>query len=261
MPSFLDRIITDRRADAVRRREQGALALAKVAAPSASPPRDLATVLATPGVQLIAEVKRASPSAGAIRVDADPVLTAQMYTRAGAAAVSVLTEPDHFHGSLEDLEAVRAAVTVPVLRKDFLCDVLHLWEARAAGADAVLLIVAALSQTELVGLIDLADALGMASLVEVHEAEEVSRALDAGARIVGINSRKLQTLEVDPSTVAKVRPLVPAGVLVVAESGLATRADVEAVSDAGVDAILVGEALMRAGDPSATIAELLGRSS
>jgi indole-3-glycerol phosphate synthase len=259
MPSFLDRIVAARRADAERRRDEGALAQAKAAAPGASPPRDFAGALTKPGTQVIAEVKRASPSAGDIRADADPVATARSYEACGAVAISVLTEPDHFRGSLEDLVAVRAAVGVPVLRKDFLCDALHLWEARAAGADAVLLIVAALSQTELVALIDLADALGMASLVEVHAAEEVPRALDAGARIVGINTRNLETLEVDPATIGKLRPLIPSRVIVVAESGLSSRADVAAAEEAGIDAILVGEALMRAADPASAIAELLGR--
>jgi indole-3-glycerol phosphate synthase len=258
MSSFLERIVADRRADAERRRAEGALEQAKAVAPSASAPRDLIAALTAPALQLIAEVKRASPSAGDIRADADPVATARLYEAGGAAAISVLTEPNHFRGSLEDLTAVRQAVGVPVLRKDFLCDTLHLWEARAAGADAVLLIVAALTQTELVALIDLADVLGMASLVEVHAAEEVKRALDAGARIVGINARDLATLEVDPAIVGKIRPLIPSAVLTVAESGLATRADVEVVEDAGVDAILVGEALMRAGDPAKAIAELLG---
>ena len=258
MTSFLERIVAERRADAGRRRNEGALELAKDAAPAGGPVRDLVAAIAAPGLAVIAEVKRASPSAGDIRADADPVATARTYDRGGAAAISVLTEPAHFRGSLDDLRAVREAVGVPVLRKDFLCDALHLWEARAAGADAVLLIVAALTQTELVTLIDLADALGMAALVEVHAPDEAARALDAGARIVGINARNLATLEVDPATIPKIRPLVPQGVLVVAESGIATRADVIAVEEAGVDAILVGEALMRASDPGAKIAELRG---
>lgn len=255
--SFLDRITAARREDAARRREQGALESARAVARAAAPARDFHGALAGPGLSLIGEVKRASPSAGAI-AEIDPPAQAAAYARGGAAAISVLTEPDHFRGSLADLAAVRSAVDVPVLRKDFLCDPLHLWEARAAGADAVLLIVAALGQTELVSLMDLAETLGMASLVEAHAAPEVARALAAGARVVGINIRDLATLEVDPGVVKELRPLVPEGVVVVAESGVSTRADVEALEAAGCDAVLVGEALMRASDPAAKVRELLG---
>lgn len=257
--SFLERITAARRADAERRRADGALDLAKTAAEAASPPRDFHGALARPGLSLVAEVKRASPSAGEIAPGADPADLARAYERGGASAVSVLTEPDHFGGSLADLRAVRDAIRLPVLRKDFLCDALHLWEARAAGADAVLLIVAALEQPELVLLLDLAEMLGMAALVEAHAAAEAERAVEAGARIVGINARDLSTLEVDPATIETVRPLVPDGVVVVGESGVSTRADVEAMERAGVDAVLVGEALMRAPDPAAKVAELLGR--
>ena len=260
MASFLERITSARRADATRRRAEGALGLAQSAARAAGAPRDFAGRLARPGLALIAEIKRASPSAGEIAVGARPAALARAYEAGGAAAVSVLTEPDHFKGSLDDLRETRSACALPVLRKDFLCDALHVWEARAAGADAVLLIVAALTQTELVTLSDLATDLGMAALVEVHSAPEVERALLAGARIVGINTRDLATLEVDPAVVAKLRPLVPDGVVVVGESGVASRSDVEDLEAAGVDAILVGEAIMRAADPAAKIAELLGRS-
>jgi indole-3-glycerol phosphate synthase len=257
--SFLDRIVAERRADAAARREQGALELAKAAAQAAPSARDLAGALASPGVSLVAEVKRASPSAGTIASIVEPAPTARAYEAGGAAAISVLTEPAHFGGSLEDLRSVRDAVDLPVLRKDFLCDPLHLWEARGAGADAVLLIVAAVSQSELVGLLDLAGMLGMTALVEIHEPGEADRALAAGARVVGINARNLATLEVDADAIKRIRPLLPAGVLVVAESGIATRADVEALEFLEVDAILVGEALMRAPDPEAKIRELLGR--
>lgn len=257
--SFLARITAARRADAERRTASGALDLARAAAEAAPHPRDLGNALGAPGMQLIAEVKRSSPSAGAIRSDAAPAQQARAYERGGAAAISVLTEPDHFGGSLEDLRAVRDAVALPVLRKDFLCDPLHVWEARAAGADAVLLIVAALSQTELVSLADLAEMLTMSALIEVHSAEDAQRARDAGARIVGINARDLATLEVDAGIVKEIRPLVPDGVTVVGESGVQTRADVEGLEAVGCDAVLVGEALMRADDPAAKIRELLGR--
>ena len=255
--SFLEKITAARRADAQRRRDDGALGLAQAAARAAGKPRDFLGALAQPGVSLIAEIKRASPSAGDIAPAARPAELARAYQAGGASAVSVLTEPDYFRGSLEDLREARAACDLPVLRKDFVCDALQVWEARGAGADAVLLIVAALTQTELVALADLIADLGMAALVEVHTAAEIERAVDAGARIVGINTRDLATLTVDADIVAKLRPLVPEGRLVVGESGVSTPADVAALRAAGVDAVLVGEAVMRAPDPAAKIAELL----
>lgn len=255
--SFIERITAARRADAAAR--ASSLEALRSAAAGAPQPRPFAGALAGSGLALIAEVKRASPSAGAIRPGADPVALARAYEAAGAAAVSVLTEPEHFGGSLDDLRAVRAAVALPVLRKDFVCHPLMVWEARAADADAVLLIVAALSQDELVSLLGLARDLGMEALVEVHTAPECARAADAGARVVGINTRDLATLEVRPSTVGELRPLLPPGALAVGESGIATRADVEAMERAGVDAILVGEVLMRSPDPQAKVRELLGR--
>jgi indole-3-glycerol phosphate synthase len=257
--SFLEKVTGARRADAERRRAQGALQLAQSAVRAAGPLRDFARALAVPGLSLIAEIKRASPSVGDIAPGAQPSGLASAYESGGAAAVSVLTEPDHFRGSLDDLREARSACRLPVLRKDFLCDTLHVWEARAAGADAVLLIVAALTQTELVTLSDLATDLGMSALVEVHSAAEIERAVLAGALIVGINTRDLATLEVDPEVVAKLRPLVPDGVVTVGESGVKTRADVEALEAAGVDAVLVGETVMRAPDPAAKIRELLGQ--
>lgn len=256
--SFLERVTAARRADAERRGAEGALESAKTAAAAAGPPRDFRGALAGSGLALIAEVKRASPSVGPIR-DVDPVAQARAYERGGATALSVLTEPEHFRGSLDDLRAARDATRLPVLRKDFLCAPLHLWEARAAGADAALLIVAALEQTELVALMDLAETLAMTALVEVHSETELERALAAGARVIGINTRNLLTLEVDPGVVKQVRPLVPEGVVVVAESGVRTRADVEALEALGVDAVLVGEALMRADDPERAVRALLGR--
>jgi indole-3-glycerol phosphate synthase len=256
---FLERVTDARRADAVRRREEGALQLAQAAARGAGAPRDFLSALSRPGLSLIAEIKRASPSVGDIAPGARPAALAGAYESGGASAVSVLTEPDHFRGSLDDLRDARSACRLPVLRKDFMCDTLHVWEARAAGADAILLIVAALTQTELVSLSDLATDLGMSALVEVHSSPEIERAVVAGARIIGINTRDLATLEVDPEVVAKLRPLVPDGVLTVGESGVKTRSDVEALEAAGVDAVLVGETVMRAPDPAAKIRELLGR--
>lgn len=191
---------------------------------------------------------------------AKPADLARAYEAGGAAAISVLTEPDHFRGSLDDLRDARAAGALPVLRKDFLCDTLHVWEARGAGADAVLLIVAALTQTELVTLLDLATDLGMTALVEVHSASEVERAVSAGARVIGVNTRDLATLVVDPAMVGRLRPLIPDGIVVVGESGVKSRADVQDLESVGVDAVLVGEAVMRAPDPAAKIRELLGNS-
>ncbi|HVL89762.1 MAG TPA: indole-3-glycerol phosphate synthase TrpC [Actinomycetota bacterium] len=255
--SFLERITAERREDALRRRAEGALEEAKAAAEAAPPVRDFEAALRVPGLSLIAEIKRASPSKGVIAAGADEVAIARAYEDGGAAAVSVLTEPNHFRGTLEDLRSVRSAVEVPVLRKDFVCDELHVYEARAAGADAVLLIVAALTQSELVALIDAAAVCGMAADVEVHDPDEVGRAVDAGARIVAINARNLATLDVDLATVEKVRPLIPGGVLAVAESGIETVADVRRMRDAGVDAVHIGETLMRAPDPAAAIRDLL----
>lgn len=257
--SFLERVTAARRADARARTAAGALDEAKAGAERARPARDLAEALAAPGLSVIAEVKRASPTAGRIAGDVDPVAIARAYEAGGAAAVSVLTEPDHFGGSLEDLRAVAAAVSIPVLRKDFVCEPLHVWEARAAAADSILLIVAALSEEELGSLHALAVTLGMMPLVEVHTVEEVAPALAVGARIIGINTRDLATLAVDPSMVAAVRPAIPSGVVVVGESGIAARADVRALEEVPVDAILVGEALMRAPDPGRAVGALLGR--
>ena len=258
MTSFLERVTAARRADADVRAAGGAVERAREAAASASPPRDFARALTQPGLSLIAEIKRASPSAGDINADADIVAQARAYETGGASAISVLTEPDHFKGSLHDLTLVRESVSSPVLRKDFISHPLQVWEARAANADAVLLIVAALSQRDLVGLADLAEMLGMGALVETHDADEIVRAVDAGARVIGINTRNLATLDVDPATVEKLRSLVPDGITVVGESGVSSRADVVAMESAGVDAVLVGEALMRASDPAAKVRELLG---
>lgn len=257
--SFLEQVVAARRADARARTDHGALDIARETAHAAAPPRDFEAALRAPGMSLIAELKRASPSAGPIAPDVDRTALVRAYESAGAAAISVLTEPDHFGGSLDDLTEVRAAIRLPVLRKDFLSEPLHLWEARAAGADAALLIVAALTPRELHDLIQEATAAGLSALVEVHAALEVATAVDAGATIIGINTRNLATLDVDPETIARIRPSIPAGIVVVGESGIATRADVVRAENAGCDAVLIGEALMRAPDPEAMIAELLGK--
>jgi indole-3-glycerol phosphate synthase len=208
---------------------------------------------------LIAEVKRRSPSKGDLRPDLDPAALASAYRDGGASAISVLTEPEHFAGSADDLRKVRAAVDLPVLRKDFVTLPYQVWEARAWGADAVLLIVAALEPAQLDDLLAEASAAGIDALVEVHSRDEAARASAAGAELIGVNARDLSTLTVDPGRFAEVRDALPAAATLVAESGIRTRADVEAAADAGADAVLVGETLVLATDPEAAAAGLLGR--
>jgi indole-3-glycerol phosphate synthase len=257
--TILDRILASKRQRLAAVRP--AIPEVELASWAASGPRvrDLAAALRAPGrrPRVIAEVKRASPSAGAIRPDADPASIALEYLAAGAAAVSVLTEEDFFDGSLAHLAAVRARMTVPVLRKDFLFDPWQLAEARAAGADAVLLIVAMLDDDLLARLLARAHQLGMGALVEVHDEEEAARATDAGARIIGVNHRNLATLEMDMDLFARIRPRLGDGIVAVAESGIKTPADVRRLAEAGADAILVGESLMRQTSPGAALRELM----
>ncbi|MFN2502716.1 MAG: indole-3-glycerol phosphate synthase TrpC [Acidimicrobiales bacterium] len=217
-------------------------------------PRDFRAALAGTGLSVIAEVKRRSPSKGDLAPDLDPALLAKAYAEGGAAALSVLTDERHFGGSPADLRAARAGCDLPVLRKDFTVDARDVADARLMSADAVLLIVSALSETELARFLALAADLGLAALVEVHDEEELDRALDAGAGIVGVNQRDLRTFEVDRTLAARLRPLIPPGVAAVAESGIQNRADVPE----GFDAILVGESLVTAPDPAAAINELRG---
>jgi indole-3-glycerol phosphate synthase len=208
-------------------------------------------------VKIIAEVKRASPSRGALADIPDPAALASSYEHGGASAISVLTERRKFQGSLADLEAVRAAVSVPVLRKDFIAEPYQVFEARAAGADLVLLIVAALAQKPMQELFDLIGQLGMTALVETHSAEEVSRALDLGASIIGVNARNLSTFELDPDLFGSLADSIPTGVIRVAESAVKSPADVAHYRSAGADVVLVGEALVTGGDPVATLGEFL----
>lgn len=226
---------------------------------AAEPPRDFAAALRRPGLQVIAEVKRASPSAGVIRPDFDPPALAASYARGGAAALSVLTDLPHFQGTLGHLQAARAAVALPVLRKDFTLGPYHVFEARAAGADAVLLIVALLDDTALRDLLALARELRMAALVEVHDPPEVDRALAAGASLIGINNRDLRTFQTDLAQTETVLRHLPTreGLTIVSESGIKTAADLRRLADLGVDAVLIGETLMRAPDPGAALAALL----
>jgi indole-3-glycerol phosphate synthase len=209
-------------------------------------------------VNVIAECKRRSPSRGVLAAQYDPVAIARKYEAGGAAAISVLTEPTFFDGALQHVTAVREAVGLPVLRKDFVIDEYQLFEARAAGADAVLLIVAALEQSELVRLQSRAWELGLAALVEVHDHEDLARAVDSGARIVGVNNRNLRTLAVDVAASDRLVATMPAGVVAVSESGLQTRADLERLAAAGYGAFLIGERFMTAPDPARAIADLIG---
>jgi indole-3-glycerol phosphate synthase len=221
--------------------------------------RPFSEALIAPGVSLIAEMKRASPSKGPIHPDADVAEVVRRYEAAGAAACSILTEPQFFGGSLDDLRAARAACSLPLLRKDFIVDEYQLVEAKLAGADAALLIVAALDDDRLRELLAFGHELGLDLLVEVHDEDDAEIAVAAGAEIVGINNRNLKTLDVDPETVLRLLPDIPAGTTVVAESGISDPADVRRLEEAGVDAILVGEALMSAADPAEAIRVLLGR--
>jgi len=209
------------------------------------------------GVKVIAEVKRSSPSKGALAIIADPAGLASDYAAGGASVISVLTERRRFGGSIEDLAAVRAAVDIPVLRKDFIVSSYQVWEARAHGADAILLIVAALDQPTLIGLRERAESLGMTALVEVHDEAETDRAVQAGARVIGINARNLKTLEVDRGTFARLAPRIPRGIVKVAESGVRGPLDVIRYAQAGASAVLVGESLVIGGRPRAAVAELI----
>jgi indole-3-glycerol phosphate synthase len=211
-------------------------------------------------VNIIAECKRRSPSRGVLRADYDPVSIARSYVEAGAAAISVLTEPTFFDGSLEHLAAIRAAVDVPLLRKDFIVSEYQLLEAKAAGADAVLLIVAALPPRDLVALLEQATAMGLDALVEVHDAVEMSVALDAGARIVGVNNRNLRTLEVDVEASERLIVQIPSDVVAVSESGLRTADDLARLRTLGYRAFLIGERFMTDPNPGVALRSLLANS-
>lgn len=253
---MLDSIIEGVREDlAARRGSMGAL---HERIDAQAPALDAHTFLSRNEMNVIAEVKRSSPSKGDLAPITDPAALAEKYQEAGAAAVSVLTEQRRFGGSLADLDAVRSRIEIPVLRKDFMVDEYQFLEARAHGADIVLLIVAALSKSQLKDFYDLATELGMASLVEVHTQSELENAMDISPRIVGVNSRNLKTLEVSASVFEELIPAIPSSVIRVAESGISTHADVAQAQKAGATAILVGESLVKSGDPISAMRELLG---
>ena len=258
MGTFLESVVERTQADLARRKRATPAADLEARLGPRRRGRPFSEALIDEGISLIAEMKRASPSRGPIRPGASVAEIVGAYQTAGARAVSVLTEPAHFGGSIDDLAEARAACDLPLLRKDFLIDPYQVLEARAAGADAVLLIVAALGPERLAEMMGAASDLGMDSLVEVHDEDEVAAAVEAGAELLGINNRDLHSLEIDLGTTFRLLADVPAGTVVVAESGITARGHVAELEDAGVDAILVGEALMRADDPSLVIRELLG---
>jgi indole-3-glycerol phosphate synthase len=256
--NILDRIVATKREEL--RSLAGTGPELRSRAADAPPPRGFATALRRPGeVRLLAEVKRRSPSAGEIRPGADPAEVARSYQQGGAAAVSVLTDREYFGGDLDALRSVASAVALPVIRKDFVIDPLQVWEARGAGADAVLLIVRILDDELLRELHAQIREMGMDALVEAHNADEVERALAAGATLLGINNRDLDTFVTDLDLSMRLAGAVPAGVTLVAESGIRAASDVDRLGAAGVDAILVGESLMRQEDLRAAAAALAGR--
>jgi indole-3-glycerol phosphate synthase len=259
--SVLDEILEGVRADLTARQRAVPLDRLKEATGNAPAPRNVVAALKCGDVAVIAEVKRASPSKGALAAIADPAALAMDYEAGGARVISVLTEPRRFGGSLEDLAAVREAVRVPVLRKDFVVSSYQLWEARAYGADMVLLIVAALEQNALVSLVERALSIDLVPLVEVHTEAELDRARDAGARVIGINARNLATLEVDRSVFARLAPRVPEGIIKIAESGIRGPHDLLAYAAAGADAVLVGESLVTGRDPRSAVADLVTAGS
>ncbi|WP_028848123.1 indole-3-glycerol phosphate synthase TrpC [Thermocrispum agreste] len=259
--SVLEDIIVGVRADLAEREAALPLEELKKRAAKAPEPRDAMAALKEPGIGVIAEVKRRSPSKGKLADIPDPAALAADYAAAGARAVSVLTERRRFGGSLADLAAVRAAVDVPVLCKDFIVSPYQVHEARLHGADIVLLIVAAPEQNALVSLLDRVESLGMTALVEVHNAEECDRALEAGAELIGVNARNLHTLEVDREVFARLAPGLPPNVLKVAESGVRGPGDLMTYAGHGADAVLVGEGLVTSEDPKAALVQLVTAGS
>ena len=258
MSTFLQTIVARKRVELAERRAAVPEAALESLAAEAPPPRDVVAALEPDRLGVIAEVKRASPSKGAIALDLDAVTQARRYAEGGADAISVLTDVEFYHGSLDDLRAIRAAVPTPVLRKDFILDRYGLLEARAAGADLVLLIVAALAigpqgRSALSALIEEARALGLTPLVEVYTAEEARVALEIGAELVGVNNRNLHTFEVSLETTERLAPLLAPHALVVSLSGMSSAADARRAVAAGARAVLVGEALVRADDPAALL--------
>jgi indole-3-glycerol phosphate synthase len=259
--NVLDEILAGVREDVAARQAVVSMDQIRELAAAAPAAADALAVLRAPGVGVIAEVKRRSPSSGDLARINDPAQLAAEYELGGARIISVLTEERRFGGSLADLDSVRAKVSVPILRKDFVFGSYQVHEARAHGADVVLLIVAALDQNTLIGLRERIESLGMTALVEVHTEDEASRALDAGARVIGVNARNLSTLEVDRSTFERIAPGLPSAIVKIAESGVRGPKDLIEYASAGADAVLVGEGLVTRADPRQAVAELVTAGS
>lgn len=258
---FLDSIVGETLRELQQRQERVPLSELQAAIREKPPPLDFGGVLVSDSIRLIAEVKKASPSKGLLCPALDPANLANTYARCGAAAISVLTESKYFQGSLEHLEAVRCAVPgIPLLRKDFILKPYQVFESRAWGADALLLMASILNDTELKRLLSLSRSLGMQCLVEVHNERELKRALACDARIIGINNRNFDTMTVDMDVTRRLRPLIPAGRMVVSESGIKERADIQKLREWGVNAVLIGEALVTTANIPAKIKELFDQS-
>ncbi|WP_041625990.1 indole-3-glycerol phosphate synthase TrpC [Stackebrandtia nassauensis] len=254
---MLDEIVAGVAADVDTRRQLIPIEKIRAIAEKTPPALDAFSILREPGVGVIAEVKRSSPSKGSLAEIPDPAELACEYAAGGARAISVLTEQNYFRGSLDDLDAVRAAVRIPVLRKDFIISSYQVHEARAHGADLVLLIVAALEQNALVSLLERVESLGMTALVEVHDEVEADRALAAGARVIGVNARDLRTLKVDTSVFERVAPGLPNGVVKIAESGVREARDLLRYASVGADAVLIGEGLVTKKSPREAVADMV----
>ncbi|MFC2002323.1 indole-3-glycerol phosphate synthase TrpC [Chloroflexota bacterium] len=254
---ILNKIIAEKRKEVEQRKEIMPISILKERVARQEATLDLALALNGNGIKIIAEVKQASPSKGVLCPDFNPVELAKSYAHGGAAAISVLTEANYFQGSLNHLAAIREEVRLPLLRKDFIFDQYQIYESRAYGADALLLIVAILSQEQLEELLPLSRSLGLGCLVEVHNESEVARALRSGAEIIGINNRNLNTFVVDINITRRLRPLIPQGRLVVSESGIKSRSDIEKLKEWGINAVLVGETLVTADDIPTKMRELI----
>ena len=259
LKSFLSRILQEKQQEVAYKKQRIPLEALRARIAAAKKPLDFLGALRRPGIQLIAEVKKASPSKGLLCPNFDPIRLAKAYADNGAAAISVLTDAPYFQGCLDHLLTIKAALgegCPPLLRKDFIIDPYQVFEARAYAADALLLIVAALDDARLGELLAQAWSLGMEALVEVHTKEELTRALDCGARVMGINNRDLHTFEISLKTTYTLRPLAPPGLVTVSESGIETRRDIEGLEKLGINAVLIGESLVKAQDPGAKIREI-----
>lgn len=254
----LTRIVAERRADALADEQKVPLAVLKRQVQKRRPGRFTSALRESPATTIIAEIKKASPSAGLLRPDYNPVGIARSYQAAGAMAISLLTEPRHFLGSADDLKAVRAAVTLPILRKDFICTSYQVYETAALGADILLLIVAALTPDELKKLHADAIACGLDVIAEVHDEAELDLALRLECAVIGVNNRNLKTLKTDLATSERLKSAIPAGRLCISESGISTRQQIETLEGLGYDGFLIGEQLLRGADPAAELARLLG---